>query len=656
MSIYMKRLLTILTLLFILCVGTTNAQYNQRYISWASRNFLAADNYKDAIEILNILLRANKESHEAYYLRGYAKLGLGDMLGAEADLTEALRLNPVYTEAYHYRGIVRSEMGNYDDAVGDFAAAIDLRPDLPNSYYSRGVTHLRNKQYVKSLVDFDMILRFTDKDAQTHINRGVAFLNLRDTTEAHKCFDKAIRTNREYTEGYNQKAMLLMSEGNYEEALENYNMAIKYDSTYLQPLFNRAIVYCHLERYDEALRDYQRVVEIDEYVVGAYYNMAIVYAQRGEWQEALEYYDKVLLHAPDNVKGYFNRAGVYAELGRYGEALGDYTKAIDLYPDFANAYLSRALVKERVHDLAGASHDRAIASRKIEEYEAKLEENPDEISIYADTSRHFNQLVSFESKLAESRLQDDKQGTITLRPLFRFTLTSPDQAPSHRYYVERMELFREELGDADIVFSCHPSTLSEEEIAEANRTYEKESLDGEWRGLFKYGISQLCVRQYTSAVGLLSEAIAASPNSPMLYLNRATTRAEMIDFISSINRSDRISIDSEMVPGHSHNQRQYNYDEAIADLNKAIELAPEVAYLYYNRGNLLALSGDMPAAYDDYTRAIELAPELAEAYFNRGLVQLYMKDTRKGCIDLSKAGELGIKEAYTVLKRYNKGN
>ena len=64
----------------------------------------------------------------------------------------------------------------------------------------------------------------------------------------------------------------------------------------------------------------------------------------------------------------------------------------------------------------------------------------------------------------------------------------------------------------------------------------------------------------------------------------------------------------------------------------------------------------MPAAYEDFTRAIELAPELAEAWFNRGLVQLYMKDTRKGCIDLSKAGELGIKDAYTVLKRYNRGN
>ena len=87
------------------------AQYNKRYISWASRNMLASDNYKEAIDILNVLLRSDKESYEAYYLRGYAKLGLGDLLGAEQDLSRSLEINPVYTEAFHYRGIVRSEMG-----------------------------------------------------------------------------------------------------------------------------------------------------------------------------------------------------------------------------------------------------------------------------------------------------------------------------------------------------------------------------------------------------------------------------------------------------------------------------------------------------------------------------------------------------------------
>ena len=34
------------------------------------------------------------------------------------------------------------------------------------------------------------------------------------------------------------------------------------------------------------------------------------------------------------------------------------------------------------------------------------------------------------------------------------------------------------------------------------------------------------------------------------------------------------------------------------------------------------------------------------------LVQIYMKDTRKGYLDLSKAGELGIMSAYEALKDY----
>ena len=95
-----------------------------------------------------------------------------------------------------------------------------------------------------------------------------------------------------------------------------------------------------------------------------------------------------------------------------------------------------------------------------------------------------------------------------------------------------------------------------------------------------------------------------------------------------------------------------DYDEAIADLNKAAKLLPDFAYIYYNRGNLLCLSGRMPEAIEDYTRAIELNPSFGEAYYNRGLIQIYLKDTRKGCLDMSKAGELGVADAYKVLRIY----
>jgi hypothetical protein len=33
-------------------------------------------------------------------------------------------------------------------------------------------------------------------------------------------------------------------------------------------------------------------------------------------------------------------------------------------------------------------------------------------------------------------------------------------------------------------------------------------------------------------------------------------------------------------------------------------------------------------------------------------VQIYLKDTNKGCLDISKAGELGIIDAYATLKKY----
>ena len=132
---------------------------------------------------------------------------------------------------------------------------------------------------------------------------------------------------------------------------------------------------------------------------------------------------------------------------------------------------------------------------------------------------------------------------------------------------------------------------------------------------------------------------------------RPSTR---IDFISSIDNSyQRITIESDPAKRLQNSQsRTYNYDEAIADLNKAAKLYPDFPYTYYNRANLMALSGKLPEAYNDYTKAIELNPAFAEAYYNRGLVQIFMKDTRKGCLDMSKAGELGIPEAYEILKQY----
>ena len=87
-------------------------------------------------------------------------------------------------------------------------------------------------------------------------------------------------------------------------------------------------------------------------------------------------------------------------------------------------------------------------------------------------------------------------------------------------------------------------------------------------------------------------------------------------------------------------------------MKRAIELLPDLPYAHYNLGNLYCLSGDLPESINRYNKAVELFPLFADAYYNRGLVLIYLKDKEKGCIDLSKAGELGVAEAYGVIKKY----
>ena len=82
------------------------------------------------------------------------------------------------------------------------------------------------------------------------------------------------------------------------------------------------------------------------------------------------------------------------------------------------------------------------------------------------------------------------------------------------------------------------------------------------------------------------------------------------------------------------------------------EIAPGIPYILFNLGNLYCLSAEHMQSIEAYTRAIAAYPYMGDAYYNRGLVLIYLKDKEKGCIDLSRAGELGVDDAYAVIKKY----
>ena len=82
------------------------------------------------------------------------------------------------------------------------------------------------------------------------------------------------------------------------------------------------------------------------------------------------------------------------------------------------------------------------------------------------------------------------------------------------------------------------------------------------------------------------------------------------------------------------------FDKAIVDLSKAIQLNPDYATAYGNRGAAYVGKGEVNQAIKDYTKSIQLNPDDAGVYSNRGTAYNIKGDFDSALQDLNKAIEL----------------
>ena len=664
----MHRILKCLTvLLLLLSVGVADAlaQYDKDVFFMRGRNALADGKYAQAIDNFNILAQLDTNDCWTFFFRGIAKYNLGDLRGAKRDFDRSVRINPVFTSGYHYRGITHSRFGNYDDALADLQKAIDLRPGYTGLYFSRGVTYFLSQQFEKAVNDFDRYIRKEPKDPSAYLNRGASFLFLGDTLSAVSDYNKAIRLDRFDPEGYVRRGRLYASQKEYKKAIADMDMAISLDTTNTFAYFNRAIMYYEQEMYREAMSDLNMVLKEEPGNALTLYNRGLIHAQLGAYEEALEDMDRVLNINPENVLAYFNRASFFIELGQYKNALEDYDRAIELYPDFAKAYMNRAYVKNLLGDLKSSKKDYDTAQQKVREYREK---NMSDAGSFADTTRKYSSLLSLDAEFAKKDFNDEllqnRDIDVRLRPLYKYVLTGQkddtNYALTRGYENPLVARFEAGLPVGAKILNA-PSDIDQKALGEV------ESLA--WAGnspdmLFLRALHENNEKHFNSALNYYTSALDASEDASAIeklyaafyYMNRGALRAEMIDFLSSIENNVQVLSmdDSGTTRARVKDQvtRSYDYSEAIEDMKAALALVPDLPYLYFNLGNLYCLSAEHLNSIENFTRAIELYPYMGDAFFNRGLVLIYLKDKEKGCIDLSRAGELGVRDAYGVIKKY----
>ena len=682
-----KLLLAIVSVVS-LCESMALAQYDKDVFSFRGRQALADGKYSLAIENFNVLARLDTTDYWTYFFRGIAKYNLGDLRGAQSDFDNSVRLNPVFTSGYHYRAITLSRFGKYDESLADLQRAIDLRPGYVGLYFTRGVTYFLSQQFDKAVSDFNRYIRKEPKDPSAYLNRGASYLFLKDTTRALEDYNTAIRLDRFDPEGYIRRGRLYASEQEYDKAIADMDKAIELDSTSTYAYFNRAIMLYEKKDYIGAMADLNRVLKDEPGNALTLYNRGLIRAQVGDYEGALSDMDRVLNINPDNVLAYFNRASVFIEMSRWQDALEDYDNAIDLYPDFAKAYMNRAYVKNMLGDYKSSKEDYETARKKVAEYRAATAENA---TSFADTTKKYSSLLALDAEFAQKDFNDEllqhRDIDIRLRPLYKFVLAPLKDRTE--YALQRK--FEHPLLDrfiagspVEIAITGSDTLWTSSALAEyEEKIYGDASAAGTALNDFLRAMYEYEDKQYNSSLNYYTQAIekaeagseATGGSGPsglsgksgsgddlsryyaaFYYLNRGVLRAEMIDFISSIESNVQVLTmdDAGTTRARVRDQvsRQYDYSDAIADMQKAAELVPDIPYVYFNLGNLYCLASEHVPSIESYTKAIELYPYMGDAYFNRGLVLIYLKDKEKGCIDLSRAGELGVSDAYSVIKRY----
>lgn len=93
------------------------------------------------------------------------------------------------------------------------------------------------------------------------------------------------------------------------------------------------------------------------------------------------------------------------------------------------------------------------------------------------------------------------------------------------------------------------------------------------------------------------------------------------------------------------------YEEAIANLDRAIEKNPDSKNAYLLRGASYDYIGQYDQAIQDYSRAIEIDPQFVAAYNNRGSVYITLEQYEKGLPDLDRALELNPRNANSYYNR-----
>lgn len=646
----------VLLCLTTLCAVVANAQYNTDRLVTIGRSALYYEDYVLSIQYFNQAINAKPYLYEPWFFRGVAKYYLDDFAGAEADCSEAIRINPYVTNVYELRGLTRIQQKKYTDAIADYTKALTYDPENRNLWHNRVLCRIQDKQYEQALHDIDTMLTHWSNNARCHAIRAEVYMCQKDTAKAIEALNKSVELDPYDGQTWTALSIISLSRSEWKEAEAFLDKAIHLLPKNAGNYINRALARVNRNNLRGAMADYDTALDLDPNNFLGHYNRGLLRAQVGDDNRAIVDFDFVLHLEPENIMALFNRALLLDKTGDLRGAIRDYSKVIKQFPNFWTGLHYRAACYRRLGMTKQAEAD------EFKIYKAQLYK-----SLYGKQPRlnkrqlrkrsdidldKYNQLVVADEQETAPKYESayrgrvqDKSADVSLMPLFELSFERYHSEVSTYVAFDRdVDAFNRNLNkNSKIYISRGQSTLSEEQSKQYFVRLDTLSVALEKAKtvnaplLFQRGVAYSQIQNFEGAIEDFTQCLQTDSTLALAYWQRSVCQYKKNAFDASLGKDVRVKTAS-----------------VLSDLNTALRYNQQSQYLYYNRGNVYAERKDYQLAIDDYTTAIGLDPNLAEAYYNRGLARIFSSDTKGGIADLSKAGELGLYTAYSVIKKYSK--
>ncbi len=639
----MRRYL--LLLLYVIYSTAASAQINTNRVILMGRNALYYEDYVLAIQRFNSVIAAKPYLAEPYFYRGLAKFYLEDYNGAEADCSLALDRRPYTAQYYTLRALCRINMERYDTAIEDYQASIQQNLMERNNWHNMVLCMMEIKRYDSADVALDsMMVLWPHESSQCTMKAQIA-LAKKDTLRAEEWVDSALVLDNYDGGAWSMKAAMLTTREQYPEAESAFDRAIMQKPRQSGLYINRALTRFQQNNIRGAMSDYDQAIEIDANSYVAHYNRGLLRAQVGDDNRAIEDFDYVLSVEPDNMIALYNRAILLDQTGDYRGAIRDISTVIESYPQFWAGYRQRAAILRKIGDKYGAERDEFRVLKAEMEVRAgtykvqKTTRNKSEKNI-----EDYNKLVVDDEQSLMDTYASEFRGRVQNRQTELKCLPSyvlsfyRGTHPTRRYvpYSKEVEEFSKKRHLEQPLLVCsHEVTLDSARIFMHQERIQLSNVLG---NQYQSVLDNYIVRDFESSMILLDSMIVSVPQAdPILHFLRAQVRTLQVE-AQPLNESEL----------------RLSYMELVQDWKLCARALPEFPYASYNAGNTYVKLKNYDSAISAYTEAISRDPDMPEAYYNRGVAYILAGETQKGLADLSKAGELGLYQAYNLIKKYSK--